>query len=129
MDVKVSSSGPLFDGSAGKQLDKTLDDWKQNIATLGASMVRSDMDAHFKVQTPFYRLTVAPVQTPPDWKITDNGSAIYNYWLEGIGSRNAPKTRFRGYASFRRMTQAIQARAVAIGQPIVAKFVARMNDA
>ena len=129
MDVKVSSSGPLFDGRAAADLDQGLDDWKKNIATIGASMVRSDMDAHFKVQRPYYRLTVTASATPPDWKISDHGSAIYNYWLEGIGSRNFPKTRFRGYSSFRRMTQAINARAVSIGQPIIAKWVAKINGA
>jgi hypothetical protein len=126
LDMKVESSGPLFDGRAARDLDDTLDAWKKNLATVGAASLRQDMNATFRVQTPYYRLQVVAAPQSPDWKITDGG-VIYGPWLEGIGSRNSPVTRFPGYGLFRKAVQKLGARADAIGQPIVAKFVARMN--
>ena len=36
----------------------------------------------------------------------DDSNIIYGPWLEGTGSRNAPNTRFKGYATFRKVAQA-----------------------
>ena len=52
---------------------------------------------------------------------------IYGYWLEGIGSRNFPRTRFRGYRMWRDATQQIQKEAADIAQPAIEKAVARLN--
>ena len=51
-----------------------------------------------------------------DLPAVDTG-IIYGYWLEGIGSRNFPKTRFRGYRMWRDATQQIQAEAEKIAEP------------
>lgn len=52
---------------------------------------------------------------------------IYGYWLEGVGSRNFPKTRFRGYRMWRETTQQIQNEAERIAQPHVDRAVERLN--
>jgi hypothetical protein len=52
---------------------------------------------------------------------------IYGYWLEGIGSRNFPKTRFRGYRMWRETTQQIQAEVVDLAEEPISKAVARLN--
>lgn len=52
---------------------------------------------------------------------------IYGYWLEGIGSRNFPKTRFRGYRMWRETTQQIQGEAEKIAQPHIDRAVERLN--
>lgn len=52
---------------------------------------------------------------------------IYGYWLEGIGSRNFPKTRFRGYRMWRETTQQIQAEAVDLAEEPINKAVSRLN--
>lgn len=50
--------------------------------------------------------------------ITDSG-IVYGPWLEGVGSRNFPKTRFKGYAIFRRTTKDVDNRAVHIATPVI----------
>lgn len=61
-----------------------------------------------------------------EYPAVDTG-IIYGYWLEGIGSRNFPKTRFRGYRMWRDATQQIQAEADKIAQPHIDRAVERLN--
>jgi hypothetical protein len=123
--VIVTGSGPLFDGRAERDMQSASDEWVQNLAILGASIVRQTENASFRTQTPHARMLVEAKQDPPGWKIWDQ-NLIYGPWLEGTGSRNRT-TRFKGYASFRRSVQVINARAKEIGQPIVARWAGRMN--
>lgn len=58
--------------------------------------------------------------------ITDSG-IVYGTWLEGIGSRNFPKTRFKGYSIFRRTTRDVDSRAVHIALPVIREWVEAMN--
>ena len=125
MPVSVQAHGPVFDGRAERELQDASDEWVRNLATTGASVVRQNMNASFRTQTPHARLLVEARPEAPGWMIWQQ-RLIYGPWLEGTGSRNRT-TRFKGYWSFRRAVSVINARAVAIGQPIVAKWVAKMN--
>lgn len=126
MSASVQVSGPLFDGRADKAAQEACDEAERSVSIIGASMVRTALAGTLKVQRPYYRTRVEAQPDPPGWKITDQG-VIYGPWLEGTGSRNFPKTRFKGYATFRRTTQAIQARANDIANGVVARFMGRMN--
>jgi hypothetical protein len=98
---------------------------EKTVATFGASMVRTELQRVLRTQTPYYRLRVVAQPSAPGWKIWDQG-VIYGHWLEGTGSRNS-STGFKGYATFRRMTQAINARAQAMGHDVVARYTGRMS--
>lgn len=123
--VVVSESGPVFDGRAVHEMQDASDEWVRNLATTGASVVRTNENTSFRTQTPHARMQVEAKADPPGWLIWDQ-NLIYGAWLEGVGSRNRT-TRFKGYASFRRAVSTINARAVAIGQPVVARWVGKMN--
>lgn len=125
MGLRVEASGPLFDGRADAAASDASEEIERAVSILGASMVRSNLSKVLRVQTPYYRLQVEAQQAPPGWKITDQG-VIYGPWLEGTGSRNRT-TRFKGYATFRRTAQQINARAKIIGDSVVARFMGRMN--
>jgi hypothetical protein len=122
----VTTSGPFFDGRADAAVEDACEEAERSIGIIGASMVRTELAGVLRVETPFYRMQVEARPDPPGWRITDQG-VIYGHWLEGTGSRNYPRTRFRGYATFRRMTQAIQARAATIGNGVVARYMGQMN--
>jgi hypothetical protein len=123
--VTVTSSGPLFDGRAEKAIQDASDEWTKTLATLGASMVRTNLHAVLRHETPYYTTRVQAQPDPPGWKVTDQG-VIYGHWLEGDGSRNRT-TRFKGYTTFRRTVQQINARAVSVGQQVVARYLGRMQ--
>ncbi len=126
MGVEVKVEGPISDGRAEKAVDDFADEWEKRMATLGASMVRTRRNTVLKVQTPYYRLQVQAKQDPPGWKIHDQG-VIYGHWLEGTGSRNFPKTRFKGYRTFRIIAQLLEQRAADAGYAILSRFIGRME--
>lgn len=125
MGISVSDSGPLFDGRAEKAVADACDDSAKTIATLGASMVRTQLNAVLRTQTPVYRLRNVAQPDAPGWKIWDQ-RMVYGPWLEGTGSRNRT-TRFKGYHTYRIMVQKINARAQMIGQSVIARYMGRMN--
>lgn len=128
MGLRVETSGPLFDGRADAAAAEATRESARSTAIIGASMVRSNLSKVLRREStpPYYRNRVEAQPNHPDWKITDQG-VIYGHWLEGTGSRNRT-TRFKGYATFRRTTQQLQARVRDIGNGVVARFIGRMND-
>ena len=58
--------------------------------------------------------------------ITDS-DIVYGAWLEGLGSRNFPRTRFKGYSIFRRTTRDVQNRAVELAMPAIRELCEAMN--
>lgn len=123
----VTVSGPLFDGRDHAVIDAMCDAIADEVAREGRDIVRLNSDTSFKTQTPYYvtRLGVDDAGLHAR-DVTDNG-VIYGPWLEGVGSRNFPKTRFKGYAMFRRATQYLNAGiAQTIANRVARTFVGRM---
>jgi len=52
---------------------------------------------------------------------------IYGRWLEGTGSRNFPKTIFKGYHTFRTVHAALVPRAAEIAQVILPHYLRRLQ--
>lgn len=124
MDVQTQRSGPLFDGRLEAAVANAAPDAEKTMATLGASMVRSRLNDVLKTQTPIYRFKVVAQPDAPGWLIHDQ-KMIYGPWLEGTGSRNRT-TRFKGYRTFRIITQQLNARALEIGNRVVARWLGGM---
>ena len=49
----------------------------------------------------------------------NDAGIIYGWWLEGIGSRNFPVTRFRGYFSFKRAAATLRVQAPKIAERLL----------
>lgn len=126
MGVTITGSGPLFDHRALQAGRDGVKAAEKAVATLGASMIRSRMAAVFRVETPFYRLQNVAEEAPPGWIIWDQDRAVYGFWLEGIGSRNKT-TRFKGYFTYRRITQELRGRAPTIAAGAFRPFAERMR--
>lgn len=124
--VTIVRTGPLFDGRAQAQLDRACQDISRRVATIGASMVRSNLHAVLRHETPHYRLQNEARPDPPGWKVWDRG-VVYGPWLEGVGSRNYPVTRFKGYATYRRTTQELDRRAETIADYTLREYMGGMN--
>jgi len=126
LSITIVKTGPFFDGRAARLTDQMCDDIEQRVAKIGASMIRSELASKLKIETPYYRLQNEARPDPPGWKISDGG-VIYGPWLEGIGSRNYPVTRFKGYATYRRTFQAIDRRAQTIADYTAREWIPGMN--
>lgn len=133
VSVDVNFNGPLFDAyerdiateRARQDTEDAIQDATyERVKALGQSRFRYvDKSNH---HVPGKWLHSIRKTYEGDYPAVDTG-IIYGYWLEGVGSRNFPKTRFKGYRMWREATQQIQAEAEKIAQPHIDRAVARLN--
>lgn len=127
-DVTVTVSGPLFDGRDHAILDAMCDAISYEVAREGQAIVLLNCDTSFKTQTPYYGTKIRVSDAGLHAQDVDDSGAIYGPWLEGVGSRNFPVTRFKGYAMFRRATQYLNTGpAQTIAERVAIPYVARMG--
>lgn len=86
-----------------------LDKGLQEAAEIGSDWVDERLMSVLRTQTPYYRIQVRADPFGQGWRIHDNG-VVYGPWLEGTSRRNA-RSRFKGYATFRRIRQRVYAEA------------------
>lgn len=122
--IEVDARGVLFDGTFEREIEAGLhdalsdvaDDAKQNILQVFGTVLRTH---------PTMRLEEGVDAHPVgDDFVVDDGGVIYGPWIEGVGSRNR-STRFKGYATYRRVAQSVQRRATAIAERAIRR---RMSD-
>lgn len=123
--TEVRSAGPLFDGRADAAVDAFLDEAQQDVADAGVNMVQAELGRVLQNPTGYYQSRVVTDLSTEDPRVTDS-NVVYGPWLEGVESRNRT-TRFKGYATFRRVTQVLQARAGQIAQQTLPQYLRRMN--
>jgi hypothetical protein len=103
-DVKLS--GPFFDGRADDAVDMYCTDVRSDLATRGLigvmTVLASPHPTGIRERTPYYetQLNIAGNANTDESLIVNDNMVLYGKWLEGIGSRNWPVTRFRGYHAF-----------------------------
>jgi hypothetical protein len=101
LDVDARVSGPVFDGRAEAAIERGISEGIWAVAKEGRGDLGVQFLKVFKEPTGNYEGHVRAERTAVfESQITDQGIDVYNYWLEGKGSRNFPVTRFKGYRSF-----------------------------
>jgi hypothetical protein len=115
-DVKVSTRGPVPNGTAHAIVAAYREDALDEIAQQGYADVMANLNTSIRRPTPYYETQVTWQRVAPDRLVHDRG-VIYGPWLEGTGSRNRT-TRFKGYASFRRAAQTLEAKAGALANHV-----------
>lgn len=123
--VQVTVSGPVLEGRTGPIMDAYLDEATDVVAQEAYDLVRSELRQVLRHPTGYYESRVQVENRRSEAEVTDGG-VIYGPWLEGVGSRNA-RTRFRGYATFRRVRQRVQARAGDIAERVMPRYLDRLN--
>jgi hypothetical protein len=124
--VTVDTSGPLWDGRADKALDDFLEEAVWEITKEGRGDLGVRFITHFKKPTGNYESHVEAQHLDNHGWIHDN-MIIYGPWLEGVGSRNYPVTKFKGYWSFKTVAAELQDKAVPIAERVLPRFLARMG--
>lgn len=122
----VIISGPFFDDrndAARRQLE---DDGLNRLGGQGVADVHQNLDTSIRHPTPYYETQIGTLRDGDTQLVHDN-DVIYGPWLEGVGSRNAPVTRFAGYGSFRRAAQELESQALGVLAPLVDQAVGRLN--
>jgi len=124
--VKANVSGPMFDARARVAVDRFREDATHAVGQAALSEVQTLLDRSIRNPTPYYETQILAQRIVNDVVVHDRG-IVYGPWLEGTSSRNRT-TRFKGYASFRRAAQAVQADVPRIVAPHVARLTARLDD-
>jgi glucan biosynthesis protein len=126
-NVSIHKSGPVFDGRAARAGRDYAEALEEDLADQVVTELHKEFDIHFKHPTGYYKSQVK-VRNGSGEKEIHDGGVVYGPWLEGVGSRNFPTTRFRGYASFRRVFQRVDRRAKRYAERLLqARYLRRMN--
>lgn len=124
--AQVTYSGPLFDGRWDAEIGRLLDDCRHEVAAQASAYVHTILDQRIQHPTPYYETQITTTDRADTTVVHDRG-VVYGPWLEGVGSRNFPRTRFRGYAAFRTATQQVERDVPRLCRAVVDRFVAAMN--
>lgn len=129
-DIDIKLTGPVFDGRAAETMRAMADEVQRTVAAYAEDTWQSYMDASFKHATGAYQSHVNIARRDKDLVVNDGwpeSRLQYGPWLEGIGSRNSPVTRFPGYHALRRAREHTERDVPQIAAPIVDKHVREAN--
>lgn len=105
--VEVSESGPLFNGRLRREIIPAfLHDAKEQIGGQALANWHHNMETSFRHPTPYYETQTRTYWHGEEVRVDDRG-VVYGPWLEGVGSRNSPVTRFPGYRGMRRAVETL----------------------
>jgi hypothetical protein len=126
-NVDIHASGPLFDGRAQRAVARASVEAREDIAAFAEDHALMLMGAAFKHPTGYYESQVRTTNVSADTdRVWDDG-VVYGPWLEGVGSRNFPVTRFRGYSHWRRTKDLTKTRAPHIAEQTIARHLPEMR--
>lgn len=130
MSGEVVLSGPVFDGRAVADAHALFRDVQREVAGAAEEQWQANMADSFRHSTGRYQSAVNLSSRDGDMVVNDGwpGSGlVYGPWLEGVGSRNSPVTRFPGYFSLRRAVGAVRRRVDSIAGPWMDAYVEKAN--
>lgn len=124
--IHVRLVGPTVEGYALPIVDDMLKGAIHEVADYAKFQVMITEEETFQNPTGYYtsKTTLTPL-SPYSYSLNDGG-VIYGPWLEGIGSRNSPVTRFPGYHIYRKTKNSIAQRSKAIVDAWVARTVGKL---
>ncbi len=106
LEIKIDAKGPLANGRAIPMVLDTADDIEDEVGERADHLVHQRLHGVLRQPTGRFESTVHAVRKSGD-VVVDGEGTIYGRWLEGVGSRNRT-TRFKGYATFRRVGQEVE---------------------
>ena len=122
LDVSTSRSGPIFDGRAQRLANAYVDRLERELAEDGLNILKREMRAVFKHPTGYYESRCVVVDGHKIW----DSRVVYGPWLAGVGSRNAPVTRFKGYDHWIKTRHELNRRKRGIGERLLRRYTGRM---
>lgn len=122
LDVSTSSRGPMFDGRARIAANAYVDELEHRLAEDGLNILRREMRAVFRNPTGYYESRCEVINRTTIW----DTRVVYGPWRAGIGSRNYPVTRFKGYDHWIKTRHELNRRKRGIGERLLRRYTGRM---
>ncbi len=104
--MSVQEHGPFFSGDFPRVMKDICDQVQDDVASAALERVQFYLNAQIKHPTPYYETQIIKETANLHTVVHDRG-IVYGPWLEGTSSRNN-RTRFKGYASFRKATSDVE---------------------
>lgn len=125
LTAKVHVDGAIFEGNPKETIDAYLDAAVNKVAAMGEADVQIRLRQVLQHPTGNYQ---AHIQTRHlfDAAVVYDGRVVYGPWLEGTDKRNKT-TRFRGYATFRRVRDLLAAKAQVIADQLMDQYIRRLR--
>lgn len=124
--ITVATFGPIFDGNASREARVLVDAYREELAQTAYDRVMNRLDVVLQNPTGYYQSQIH-IERQVDSLVVTDTPVIYGPWLEGVGSRNYPVTRFKGYATFRLVGQGVDQDSALIGKALIDRFLAAIN--
>lgn len=122
LDVSTTSRGPMFDGRALRAASDYVDHLERQLAEDGRTILLGELDRVLKTQTPYYATRIEVIEGNKIW----DSRVVYGPWLAGIGSRNYPVTKFKGYDHWIQTRRILNSRKRSIGERLLRRYTGRM---
>lgn len=127
MTLEITMTGPLFDGRAAHAMQAFTEDARDQIAEFGEEVALREMGMAFQHPTGYYESNVKTTLVSSDTARVDDSGVVYGPWLEGVGSRNSPVTRFAGYGHWRIAKDLVAARGPEIAERALGRHIEAMR--
>lgn len=127
MAIEITMTGPLFDGRAARAMQAFAEDARDQIAEFGEEVALREMGMAFQHPTGYYESNVKTTTVSADTARVDDSGVVYGPWLAGVGSRNAPVTRFAGYDHWRIAKDLVTARGPEIAERVLGRHIEAMR--
>lgn len=128
--VEITFTGPFFEG-AESIIQAYVGETERVLGERALDLVDANLQESIRVNRGVYtsqiRLTQQDAGTVVDDGWGETNELPYGKWLEGIGSRNAPVTRFEGYHSFQRAAETLDEEKENIAAEVLDKYVGELN--
>lgn len=125
MGINIDIDGAIFAGRAPAEIAAFLDEAKYRVGGQMLADVQLILDQSIREPTPYYETQIILQRVQEDYVVHDRG-IIYGPWLEGTSYRNQV-TRFKGYAAFRRATQALEPKVHGIVVALLRTYLSRLE--
>lgn len=126
MAATMSTSGPLFDGTAKKVLGEMATETAGLLGREGKRRWLAGLDATLRRPTGAYHDRITLYGPVTGQARVHDQRGIYGPWLEGTSSRNKT-TRFKGYANARHAAQQLDRAATAVAEHVIAAHLGRLG--
>src|SRR3954447_912367 len=113
-ETRVECTGPLFYGITETAVEIGVHEAKHKVAEEAVNMIHHRLGEVLQHPTGYYESRIVTNRGIVEDRVTDSG-VVYGPWLEGVSSRNSA-TRFKGYATFRKVSQALEIKAEVIAE-------------
>lgn len=125
--VDVDISGPLFrPGYPERVVAEYRDEVTLKVAGVGQSILHEHLHRLLRHPTGYYQSHIAIKRFAAAAVIHDS-RVIYGWWLAGVGSRNFPVTKFKGYKHWPLTHQELEAKTPTIANHVLHQYVRRLQ--